>query len=164
VGDVARSLGLGDPYHVGIAVHDIDDGMRRFRELIGVDGWSTLDAEVPALYRGTESVAGIRSAFARAGAMLIELVQPTTGMFTAKTFLEQRGEGIYHFGYLVEDMAGTLDRADSLGIGVDWMLPSDKGPLAVYLDPSETMGIHLELVNPAMVRLVQNLVDGSPSE
>ena len=157
--DVAASLGLGAPYHVGIAVNDLDDGMRRFRELMGLEGWATLDAEVPAVYRGMDSVAGIRSAFARSGGMLIELVQPTTGSFTAKTFLEERGEGIYHLGYLVEDMTVTLDRASALGIGVDWMLPSDKGPLAVYLDSGETMGIHLELVNPSMVRIVENMLD-----
>jgi methylmalonyl-CoA/ethylmalonyl-CoA epimerase len=155
VNDLAGSLGLGPPYHVGIAVNDLDDGMRRFRELIGVDGWATLDADVPAVYRGTESVAGIRSAFARSGGLIVELVQPTGGLFTAKTFLDERGEGIYHLGYLVEDMTATLDRASALGIGIDWLLPSEKGPLAVYLDPAETMGIHLELVTPSMVRLVE---------
>jgi len=159
VNDLAHSLGLGAPYHVGIALSDLDDGIRRFRELIGLDGWATLDAEVPAVYRGTESVAGIRSAFARSGGLLIELVQPTIGSFTAKTFLEERGEGIYHLGYLVEDMTSTLDRASALGIGVDWMLPSDRGPLAVYLDSRETMGVHLELVHPSMVRLVENLLE-----
>jgi methylmalonyl-CoA/ethylmalonyl-CoA epimerase len=159
VNDVASSLGLGAPYHVGIAVNDLDEGIRRFRDLIGLEGWATLDAEVPAVYRGTESVAGIRSAFARSGGLLIELVQPTTGLFTAKTFLQERGEGIYHLGYLVKDMTSMLDRASALGIGVDWMLPSDKGPLAVYLDPAETMGIHLELVSPAMVRVVETMLE-----
>jgi len=158
VSDVARSLGLGPPYHVGIAVHDIDEGIRRFRELIGLDGWATLDAEVPAVYRGTESVAGIRSAFARSGSLLIELVQPTIGLFTARTFLDERGEGVYHLGYLTEDMAATLDRASALGIAVDWQLPSDEGPLAVYLDAAQTMGIHLELVSPSMVRVVESML------
>jgi methylmalonyl-CoA/ethylmalonyl-CoA epimerase len=159
VNDVASTLGLGAPYHVGVAVNDIEDGVRRFRDLIGVDGWSTLDAEVPAVYRGKDSVAGIRSAFARSGGLLIELVQPTIGLFTAKTFLEERGEGVYHLGYVVEDIASTLERAAALGIGVDWSLPSDKGPVAVYLDAAETMGIHLELVAPAMVRVVTSMLD-----
>jgi catechol 2,3-dioxygenase-like lactoylglutathione lyase family enzyme len=159
VNDLAGSLGLGSPYHVGIAVRDIEDGVRRFRELIGVEGWARLDAEVPAVYRGAESVAGIRSAFARSGEVMIELVQPTAGLFTAKTFLEERGEGIYHLGYLVEDITSTLDRASALGISVDWLLPGDRGPLAVYLDSAETMGIHLELVAPSMVRLVENMLD-----
>jgi catechol 2,3-dioxygenase-like lactoylglutathione lyase family enzyme len=159
VNDVASSLGLGPPYHVGIAVRDLDDGIRRFSDLIGLDGWATLDADVPAVYRGAESVAGIRSAFARSGGLMIELVQPTGGLFTAKTFLEERGEGIYHLGYLVQDMTSTLDRAAALGIGVDWQLPSENGPLAVYLDSTETMGIHLELVAPAMVRVVTTMLE-----
>jgi methylmalonyl-CoA/ethylmalonyl-CoA epimerase len=155
----SASLGLGDPYHVGLAVRDLDDAMKRFGDQFGIEKWGTLDSEVPAAYRGAETVAGIRSAFARQGGLLIELVQPTTGMFTAKTFLEERGEGIYHLGYWVEDMAGVLERADKLGLGVDWVFPVTGDPLAVYLDAKQTLGMHIELVSPAMKPIIDNAID-----
>lgn len=147
---MTSALGLGDPYHVGLAVHDLDDAMRRFGEQFGIERWAQLSSEVPSTYRGAATVAGIRSAFARQGPLIIELVQPTTGSFTAKTFLEERGEGVYHLGYWVDDMAGAIGRADKLGIGVDWIFPAEGDPFAVYLDSKQTLGVHIELVSPAM--------------
>src|SRR5437870_11464567 len=122
-GAVELSLGLGDPYHVGIAVTDLDQAMDRFGGLLGVGPWGTMDAEVPAIYRGAGTLSGVRSAFARSGALYIELVQPTVGDFPAKTFLEERGEGVYHLGYWAEDMPAALRRAEALGIGIDWSMP-----------------------------------------
>ena len=156
--DQAASLGLGEPYHVGIAVFDIEDAMRRFGALHGIDRWGTMDAEVPSAYRGAETISGIRSAYARPGALMLELVQPTTGSFTAKTFLEERGEGIYHLGYWVEDVAGAVARADALGIGVDWMFPASGEPFAVYLDAKQTFGVHIELVSPSMRPIIDQAI------
>lgn len=144
------SLGLGEPYHVGIAVNDLDDAMVRLGGSLGLEPWATLEAEVPAIYRGAETLSGIRSAFARSGQLLMELVQPTAGRFTAQTFLDERGEGVYHLGYWVEDMNGVIARADAAGIGVDWRFPVEGDPFAVYLDAKQTLGIHVELVSPNM--------------
>lgn len=144
------SLGLGEPYHVGIAVNDLDDAIERLGKNLGLEPWATLEAEVAAMYRGAETLTGIRSAFARAGALLIELVQPTGGSFTAQTFLDERGEGIYHLGYWVEDMSDVIERAEDAGIGVDWRFPTEGDPFAVYLDAKQTLGIHIELVSPTM--------------
>ena len=149
-------LELGDPYHIGLAVHDLDDAMRRYAEQFGIERWAQLATEVPSTYRGAETVAGVRSAFARQGPLLLELVQPTTGNFTAKTFLEERGEGVYHLGYWVDDMEGTIKRADALGIGVDWIFPTTADPFAVYLDATQTLGIHIELVSPTMRPIIDN--------
>jgi methylmalonyl-CoA/ethylmalonyl-CoA epimerase len=149
-GSFEASLGLGAPYHIGIAVNDLDDAMTRLGRSLGLEPWATLQAEVPAIYRGAETLTGIRSAFARSGGLLIELVQPTGGSFTAQTFLDERGEGIYHLGYWVEDMAAVLARAGAAGIGVDWRFPKDGEPFAVYLDATQTLGIHVELVSPTM--------------
>jgi methylmalonyl-CoA/ethylmalonyl-CoA epimerase len=146
-GAFERSLRLGDPYHIGIAVNDIERAIADLDATLGAGPWGRMDADVPAIYRGTETVTGIRSAFARTGSLLIELVQPTAGDFTAKTFLAERGEGVYHAGYWVEDMETTLERAEEIGLGVDWCTPKDGVPFAVYLDSARTLGLHIELVS-----------------
>lgn len=142
-------LGLGEPYHVGIAVRDIEKAMERFDELLGIAPWGRLDAEVPAVYRGRDTVSGVRSAFARVGSMYVELVEPTVGDFPAKTFLQERGEGVYHVGYWTEDMSAAIARAEEAGLFVDWAFPLGD-PQVVYLDASTTLGTHVELVHPAM--------------
>jgi len=157
-GAFESSLGLGDPYHVGIAVWDLDQAMTNFESTVGAGPWGTLEAEVPAIYRGSETTTGIRSAFARTGPLIIELVQPTGGAFTAQTFLDERGEGIYHLGYWVEDMADALSRAEELGVGVDWYTPRDGLPFAVYLDSAKTLGVHIELVGTAMRPIIDQAI------
>src|SRR5207248_2971641 len=77
------ALGLGDPYHIGVAVRDLVEAMPRFHQLLGLGPWGRIDAEVPAVFRGAETVSGVRSAFARLGSMYVELVEPTAGDFPA---------------------------------------------------------------------------------
>ena len=143
------ALGLGDPYHIGVAVRDLVEAMARFHELLGLGPWGRIDAEVPAVFRGAETVSGVRSAFARLGSMYVELVEPTVGDFPAKTFLDERGEGIYHLGYWIDDIQAAIEAAGARGLSVDWAFPAGK-PQVVYLDARATWGFHVEFVSPAM--------------
>jgi len=153
------ALGLGDPYHIGFAVRDLAEAMTRFEQLLGVGPWGRLDAEVPAVFRGAETVSGVRSAFARAGSLLVELVQPTVGDFPAKTFLDERGEGVYHVGYWASDMPATLRWAEEQGIPVDWSFPTKGEPYVVYLDAAKTFGCHLEFVSPVMRQGIEDAIE-----
>jgi len=154
---LANVLGLGEPYHIGFAVNDIDDAIERFGELLGAGPWGRIDAEVPALFRGVKTVSGVRSAFTRMGSMYLELVQPTTGEFPAKTFLAERGEGIYHLGYWADDFTASLDRAEKAGLSVDWCFPAEK-PMVAYLDAASTFGFHVELVHPSMRKGIEDSI------
>ena len=151
-------LGLGDPYHVGIAVRDLDDAMRIFGETFGIGAWALLEAETPAIYRGVPSSSGVRAAYARSGGIYLELVQPTKGPWTASAFLEEHGEGIYHLGYWVDDMPAALARAEAAGIGVDTAMPPGDNVIAAYLDAKPTLGVHVELVSAQMRPYIENLV------
>jgi methylmalonyl-CoA/ethylmalonyl-CoA epimerase len=155
--EIAGVLGLGEPYHIGLAVRDIEAAMTRLDELLGVGPWGRIDAEVEALYRGKATTSGVRSAFARLGSMYIELVEPTVGDFTAKAFLNERGEGIYHLGYWVEDIGGTIETAKKAELDVDWAFPAER-PMVAYLSADSTLGIHLELVHPAMKKGIEEAI------
>jgi hypothetical protein len=159
---LAEALGLGDPYHIGVAVRDLVEAMPRFQELMGLGPWGRIDAEVPAVFRGRETVSGVRSAFARMGPMYVELVEPTVGDFTAKTFLEERGEGIYHLGYWVEDIPAAISVAAERGLFVDWAFPVT-APQVVYLDARATWGFHLEFVSPAMRAGIEAAIEQAES-
>lgn len=163
MGSLADALGLGEPYHIGVAVRDLVAAMPRFEELLGLGPWGRIDAEVPAVFRGRETVSGVRSAFARLGSMYVELVEPTVGEFTAKTFLEERGEGIYHLGYWVEDIPAAIEVAASRGLDVDWSFPAAK-PQVVYLDARSTWGFHLEFVSPAMRAGIEAAIEKAARE
>jgi methylmalonyl-CoA/ethylmalonyl-CoA epimerase len=155
--EIENALGLGDPYHIGIAVRDIEKAITRLDELLGIAPWGRIDAEVEAVFRGSQTVSGVRSAFARLGSMYVELVEPTVGEFPAKTFLDERGEGIYHVGYWVDDIVSALQKAEKVGLSVEWAFPSDR-PQVVYLDAASTLGIHIEFVHPAMRQGIENAI------
>jgi len=157
--DMQEALGLGEPYHIGLAVRDVADAMTRFEQLLGLGPWGRLDAEVPALFGNAETISGVRSAFARIGSMYIELVQPTVGEFPAKTFLEERGEGIYHIGYWAPDMPAAMRWAAEEGMAVAWSFPQKGEPLVAYLDAAATFGFHLEFVSPVMRRGIEEAIE-----
>lgn len=131
-------------YHVGIVVHDLDDGMGRFGDLLGVGRWVTFETVMPSRYRGEQVTAGARAAYGDAGTTYVELVQPTAGRWTAQAFLEERGEGVYHLGYWVDDVVKAVRRANDAGLGVDWAAEADGVPFVAYLDAAA--GFHIELV------------------
>lgn len=135
---------------------DLDDAMSRFGPAFGVQRWGTFEAAVPSVYRGTETTAGSRVAYGRLSGLLVELVQPTGGPWTASTFLEERGEGVYHLGYWADDVPEIVRRADAMGIGVDWAMEGEAGPLVAYLD--RTLGVHIELVSSSLRSFIDNLV------
>jgi methylmalonyl-CoA/ethylmalonyl-CoA epimerase len=151
-----KRLELGDPYHVGIVVRDLDDAMNRLGMQLGVKRWGTFESEIPSNYRGAATRAGSRAAYGRLASLYVELVQPTAGPWTASAFLDERGEGVYHLGYWVDDVPAVVRRASSLGIGVDWAMEGEAGPLVAYLDRS--VGVHVELVSSSLRSFIENLV------
>jgi methylmalonyl-CoA/ethylmalonyl-CoA epimerase len=150
---VDTGLGPMELYHVGIVVHDLDDGMRRFGELLGIGRWVTFETAIPSRYRGEDVTAGARAAYGNAGPSYVELVQPTSGPWTAQAFLEERGEGVYHLGYWVDDVPDAIRRADAAGLGVDWSAEADGKPFVVYLDAIG--GVHLELVAASVRPIIE---------
>ena len=142
----AAALGLRDFYHVGLVVHDLDEAIRRFEQDLGVGRWASMVLEGQARFRGTIESDQHRVAFAPSGLGYIELVEPLMGRSAASEFLAQRGEGVYHIGFWVDDAGDAVRRAEGLGIGVASLAEDDQGPTVVLLDAGATGGVHVELV------------------
>lgn len=146
--------GLGiELYHVGIVVRDLHEGMERFGSAMGVATWITFESALPSRYRGVPVTAGAKAAYGDSGAIYVELVEPTGDRWTATTFLEERGEGVYHLGYWADDVPGAVARAAELGIGVDWAAEADGKPFIAYLEA--VGGVHMELVAGSIKPVMQ---------
>jgi catechol 2,3-dioxygenase-like lactoylglutathione lyase family enzyme len=141
-------------YHVGVVVHDMEDGKRRFGDLFGISRWVEFETAMPSRYRGEAVTAGARAAYGDAGSTYVELVQPTRGRWTAQAFLDERGEGIYHLGYWVDDVPDAIRRAETAGLGVDWAAEADGVPFVVYLDA--VSGVHIELVAASVRPIIES--------
>ncbi|HLF71489.1 MAG TPA: VOC family protein [Dehalococcoidia bacterium] len=89
------------PFHVGIAVHDIDEVIERYKRLFGIEHWHVLDgADAKRAYGGYE---GRGQAF--------ELMQPHTTDSEIGRFLEAHGEGVQHIGFWAPDLRAALQQA-----------------------------------------------------
>lgn len=85
---------------VGIVVEDLEDGMERFRSILGVEPWTGYRFEPPELadttYRGEPVEYGMRIAHGYAGETDIELIEPTIGPNIYFDHLGEHGEGLHH--------------------------------------------------------------------
>ena len=124
--------------HIGIAVKDIDQGIKLFKEVFGIE---------PSLVYESEYTKA-KIAFFPIGEVKIELIQPTNPESVMAKFLEKKGEGIHHVSLKVKDVDQSLGEMEKKGIQL-----IDKKSRRVrenervaFLHPKSTNGVLLELI------------------
>jgi methylmalonyl-CoA epimerase len=145
-GHTASRLELRVLSHVAIAVQSIEEAAARLGRL-GFGPWTqTWDIQVPASHLGALATMGLRAAFASAAPIAIELIEPTNDDSPVAAFLRERGEGVQHVGYQIDDMDSTLALARRLGIAVDWLVSDERGTAVAFLAPEAFLGVSIELI------------------
>jgi methylmalonyl-CoA/ethylmalonyl-CoA epimerase len=124
--------------HVGIAVTDLDSGIARYRELLGVG---------PSVRVRMEKD-GIDAAMIDLGGTRVELIAPTGPESTISAFLEKRGEGMHHVAYRVDDIRATLEQLRGQGARLLDEEPREgvMGHLVAFIHPQSAGGVLTELV------------------
>ena len=122
--------------HVAIAVKDLDEGIKTYENLLGIKP-SHIE-EVPDQ--------GIKAALLVIGDMEIELIQPISPDTGVAKFLENKGEGIHHICFEVDDVDKDLE---SLA-GKDVKLIDKQGRKGLagkigFVHPKSTKGVLIEL-------------------
>ena len=110
---------------VAMVVEDLDDGMRRFRAILGVEPWTVYRFEPPELtkttYRGEETEFGMVLAVGYAGETMIELIEPTIGPSIYRDHLDEHGEGLHHvayFGWDADEVRAVIEEFEAAGMPV----------------------------------------------
>ena len=121
--------------HIGIAVHDLDEGIAFYQKL-GL----TLE--------GTEEVPSqmVKVAFFPCGETRIELLAPTSEESPIARFLEKKGEGIQHLAFAVDDLPEELVKAEDKGIRLIDKEPRPGAHRAdiAFLHPKSSLGVLIE--------------------
>jgi len=128
--------------HVGIAVRDLEAGIRLYRDLLGLELERV--EEVP-----TE---GVRVALLRCGgegAGHVELLCPT-GEGAIARFLARHGPGLHHLAVAVDDVGAAAAACAAAGIE---MLdrsprPGAGGRAVAFMHPRSAGGVLVELCGP----------------
>ena len=122
--------------HVAIVVADIDQAVGFWRDALGI----RLDhvEDVPSQKA--------KVAFLPVGDSEVELVQPTTDDSGTAKFLAERGGGMHHLCFEVDDIQAKLDELKAQGVRLINETPLElPGRRMAFVHPKSTGGVLVEL-------------------
>lgn len=123
--------------HVGIVVHNLDEGLKTYCDLLGF----TLLERIQAPEHGVEV------AFLDAGNSTLELLAPTDAESGTARFLQNRGEGTHHVCFAVDDIHAALAQLRSQGVRlIDETPRQGIHGLVAFVHPKATHGTMIELL------------------
>ena len=136
--------------HIGLVVKDMNKTIERLTALgIGPFTPRMPPPDARETYRGKPFIPGQRVAIqiTHIGDMELELIQPINGESPHQEFLDQKGEGIHHLGFMVDNLQEDVQRlaGQSSEVLLTSQFPGGGG--VTYLDLN-VAGLIVELVQP----------------
>jgi methylmalonyl-CoA epimerase len=124
--------------HVAIAVRDLDAAVAWYQEMFGAT----------VAHREKIESDGVEEALLKVADSYVQLLTPTSDTSTVAKYLEQRGEGIHHVGYRVDDCEQALETLKKHGTRVidEHPRPGSRGTTVAFVHPKGAFGTLIELV------------------
>jgi methylmalonyl-CoA/ethylmalonyl-CoA epimerase len=136
--------------HIGLVVRDMNKTIERLTALgIGPFTPRMPPPDAKETYRGKPFVPGERVAIqiTHIGNMELELIQPINGESPHREFLDKKGEGIQHLGFIVDNLGDAVKRLTDQGSKILLTSQFKGGGGVTYLD-LDVAGLIVELVQP----------------
>ena len=137
---------------IAYVVRDIQAGQRFFIEHIGIPRFYLMEDVRFAnqTYRGQECDSSLHIAMAYAGEIQIELVESLSGQNIYQEFLEGKGEGLHHLGFLIDDYERAVRDFTANGYPViqSGRVRRDRGTRFAYFDTEAAIGSLMEIIAP----------------
>lgn len=142
-------LGSATLAQVAIVVHNIDEALRRWADVLGQPVPTVIIVQpgdtVNMTFRGQPSNAQAKLAFFNLGQVQLELIEPMGGASTWQEALDQHGESVHHLAFWVEGMQRSVDFLKAQDIPMMQRGDMGEGQYA-YFDAQEKLGVALELL------------------
>jgi len=123
--------------HLGIAVTSLEKALGFYEQQLGLS----------VSLRETVEQEKVKVAMLPAGDSRIELLEATGPDSVIAKFIEKRGEGLHHVAVTVPDLKTTVARLKANGARLlNDPRPGAGGHLYVFVHPSSTGGVLLELI------------------
>jgi methylmalonyl-CoA/ethylmalonyl-CoA epimerase len=125
--------------HIGIAVRNIEDTIQFYVEILGGQ----------LIDRYTSAAKGVESEIAvmEVNGNRTELLAPTNNTTSPiARFIRQKGKGVHHIAYQVEDLDEALKELKEKGIRTleETLRVNKHGRRLIYLNPADTEGTIIE--------------------
>lgn len=124
--------------HIGIAVKSIEEALPYYENVLGFKCYAVEEVEDQK----------VKTAFLKVGETKLELLEPTAEDSPIASFLENRGPGIHHIAFAVEDgVANALVECRSKKVRLIDFEPRKgaEGLNIAFLNPRSTQGVLTEL-------------------
>jgi methylmalonyl-CoA/ethylmalonyl-CoA epimerase len=123
--------------HIGIAVKNLNSSIDIYQKILDTDCYKT------------ELVASenVNTAFLKVGENKIELLEATSDNSPIAKFLANKGEGIHHIAFAVDDILAEMERLKKEGFTLLNETPK-KGAdnkMVCFVHPKEANGVLIEL-------------------
>jgi methylmalonyl-CoA/ethylmalonyl-CoA epimerase len=124
--------------HIGIAVKDLKTAGNLYEKLLNTCVCKTEEV-------ATE---GVKTAFLQTGPNKIELLEASSADSPIAKFIEQKGEGVHHIAFEVDDIVAEMARLKSEGFVLlsDVPKPGADNKLVCFVHPKSVGGVLVELV------------------
>jgi methylmalonyl-CoA/ethylmalonyl-CoA epimerase len=121
--------------HLGVAVKNLEEAIRFYEDVLNL----------PVGER--EEHHGFKIAFVQVGNTEIELLEDTTPDGVIAQYIAQRGEGIQHVAFAVENVVEALQSLQARGVRLIDTVPRQgaRGARIAFLHPKTTGGVLMEL-------------------
>jgi catechol 2,3-dioxygenase-like lactoylglutathione lyase family enzyme len=140
-----RKSPFGQLHHISIVVQDIDRAVK-FYESIGIGPFTDyppLQEYVKLEIPDEEGFFNLMIKCAQIGPIELQLIQPTKGESHYKDFLKNRGEGVYHLGFVVDDIEQSESVVKEMGLDTISKGRRANGSGFTYLGTADKGGVTL---------------------
>ena len=122
--------------HIGIAVKNLSEAIPFYEEVLGLKCYAIEEV----------SDQKVKTAFFQVGQTKIELLESTDPEGPIGKFIANRGEGVHHMAYAVENLEGCLKEVESKGVRLIDQQPRKgaEGLQIAFLHPKSTAGVLIE--------------------
>jgi methylmalonyl-CoA/ethylmalonyl-CoA epimerase len=122
--------------HIGIAVRNLDLSIRYYEDVLGLKCYRIEEVKDQK----------VKTAFFKVGETKIELLETTDPEGPIGRFIKDKGEGIHHIAFAVDDLQKALNEAKSKGIYLidERPRPGAEGLKIAFLHPKWTHGVLTE--------------------
>lgn len=132
-------------HHLSIVVADIDKATRYY-ESIGIGPFTEyppMSEYVKIDVPDEEGFYHLTIRCAQIGPVQLQLIQPGKGKSLYRDHLERKGEGVYHLGFVVDDIDAAEQAVRNMGIGVISSGRRENGSGFAYLGTAAEAGVTL---------------------
>jgi catechol 2,3-dioxygenase-like lactoylglutathione lyase family enzyme len=151
MGEQGKQMVLPPPAQVGVVVRNLNEAIEYYSKMFGLGPFQTIEfAPAHHWVKGKPTPIRLKIGMCLWGSIQLELIEPLEGDAPHKWFLEEKGEGLQHLGFIVDNYDEWLEYLRENQIHVLMNAETDVEGMghvrAAYLQSDRTGGVLFELI------------------